>query len=292
MADKDEPVDGSRPVSDPTALTTQQLMHEIQNLRTELIAHSDFNREIVETLIENNRVRLQEWRDTATEVVQREMSHLKTEVISHSDFNRQVLTERASNNEKQIQDLRSNTSEHLDRNIVVLREALEARVASVESSVAVLYRQWEERQATLEARFRDRDKRQELLADAAKLSVVNAFEERDKRSEQLRQSSQMAVDTAFSTAKETISKLESTFTKSIDAQQVLLNAMSGSIDDKISDLKDRLTTIESRTAGMTTANTENRVVNADNSARLMALLGVVISVAVGIGEIVVRTVVH
>jgi len=46
-----------------------------------------------------------------------------------------------------------------------------------------------------------------------------------------------------------------------------------------------MTALENRTAGISSANQENRVVNHDNSARLLAGFGIAVAFAVGLGQI-------
>lgn len=90
--------------------------------------------------------------------------------------------------------------------------------------------------------------------------IETQFLERDKRTEQTTHDNKVAVDAAFAAAKEavgeqnksnaaSITKSEAAFTKQIDQTGVLLNAVAKATDEKIEDLKTRLTTIESRKSG-------------------------------------------
>ena len=55
------------------------------------------------------------------------------------------------------------------------------------------------------------------------------------------------------------------------------NVVLYSTDDKISDLKDRLTAIESRTSGITAANSANRDVSNDSTGRMLSVVAILIS---------------
>ena len=92
-------------------------------------------------------------------------------------------------------------------------------------------------------------------------SIQKQFIERDTRSEQTSRDSKTAVDAALQAAKEAvgeqnkssamaISKSETSTVKQIDQLAVLINAMGKSFDDKIEDVKERLTRSEGKGAGM------------------------------------------
>jgi hypothetical protein len=114
------------------------------------------------------------------------------------------------------------------------------------------------------------------------------FDERDKRANQRAEAGNTAMEAAFAAAKENTTEIKAGFTKSIDGLQNLMSTAVKATELMVSDLKERVTAIESRTSGMTAANTENRAANTDNSARMVAIIAVVVSLAVGAGEIVTR----
>ena len=95
-------------------------------------------------------------------------------------------------------------------------------------------------------------------------SIAIQFTERDVRTEQTSKDSKVAVDAALQAAKEAvgeqnksnalaISKSENTFTKQIDQIGTLITTLNKSFDDKIDDIKQRLTVMESRKEGEGTA---------------------------------------
>lgn len=93
-------------------------------------------------------------------------------------------------------------------------------------------------------------------------SVQTQFSERDVRTEQSAIGTKVAVDAALQAAKEAgakqqeasdkaIAKTETNTTKNIDQQSVLIANMTKALDDKIGDVKERLTLIEGSSKGMT-----------------------------------------
>jgi len=107
------------------------------------------------------------------------------------------------------------------------------------------------------------------------MGVAAQFSERDTRTDQRAGDTKLAVDAAFAAAKEATSKIEAGFTKSIDGQQDLMNTNTKATDDKISDLKDRITAMESRTQGIGLASQERRDESKDSRGLIGTILGVV-----------------
>jgi len=70
-------------------------------------------------------------------------------------------------------------------------------------------------------------------------AIQTQFKERDTRSDQTAKDNKSAIDAAFNAAKEAVSKSEGTTVKQIDQ-----------FDGKINDVKDRLTRIEGKGAGI------------------------------------------
>ena len=168
------------------------------------------------------------------------------------------------------------TTEQLERAISGLRDLLRTEMAG--------HRQ------VLETRLDDMDKAKDLLRvaigkipeevdknvvnlrtlhDEKFRSIQTQFAERDVRTEQSAKDSKVAVDAALQAAKEAvgeqnkssslaIAKSETATTKQIDQLGVLITATTKTTDDKIDDLKGRLTTIESRNNGMTEQKTDTK----------------------------------
>ncbi len=100
-------------------------------------------------------------------------------------------------------------------------------------------------------------------------SIETQFIERDTRTEQTSRDSKVAVDAALQAAKEAvgeqnkssalaISKSEAATTKQIDAIGLLIQSNTKNIDDKIDDLKSRLTTVEGHKQGAAEVRIDTR----------------------------------
>jgi hypothetical protein len=173
----------------------------------------------------------------------------------------------------------------LDRAIVSLRDLLEAKLLHIEGELAAYGKD----HARLLEEVKDiHISVRELAAvtDQRFMGISEQFKERDTRTDQRAGDTKLAVDAAFAAAKEATSKIEAGFTKSIDGQQTLLNTTTKSTDEKIGDLKDRMTAMENRTAGLSVAHTESRATKSDDSTRLIGVLAIAVSLIVGIAVVV------
>ena len=187
----------------------------------------------------------------------------------------------------------------LDRAISGLRDLLESRINQNSKDVDQIHTVLDTRDNAIRRQVADIHSLMSVeigkLAEVTRekfVGVAAQFSERDTRTDQRAGDTKLAVDAAFAAAKEATSKIEIGFTKSIDGLQQLLQAVSKSSDDKISDLKDRLTAVESRTAGISSANSENRTAWSDTSARMMAAVAIAVALVIGIAEIIVRLQAH
>jgi ribosome-associated translation inhibitor RaiA len=79
-----------------------------------------------------------------------------------------------------------------------------------------------------------------------KFNGVDAqFSERDTRTDQRAGDTKLAVDAAFAAAKEATAKIEAGFTKQLDAIGSIIDTKTVNLEGNISDLKDRMTAMES-----------------------------------------------
>jgi hypothetical protein len=119
-------------------------------------------------------------------------------------------------------------------------------------------------------------------------SIQVQFAERDTRTEQTSRDNKVAVDAALQAAKEAvgeqnkssgiaISKSEASTSKQIDQLVTMITTTTKGTDDKIDDIKDRLTRIEGKGEGADKAQT----VQYTSSSYTVAVIGIVIA-ALGI----------
>ena len=185
----------------------------------------------------------------------------------------------------------------LDRAITSLRDLLETRIGINTTGIAELNRIVERAtdKRTAEISTTVNGLHTLLSSEITALSAVTnqkfqgiyeQFKERDTRTDQRAGDTKLAVDAAFAAAKEATAKIEAGFTKSIDALQELLKATAKSSDDKIADMKERITTIEARTQGITSKRTEHREVRTNNAQAgyyVFAIVGMIFTTLIAVG---------
>ena len=139
---------------------------------------------------------------------------------------------------------------------MALREIIEARLAGNDKIAALLQAQLEQGSTASNVEVGHlRTEHEEKFK-----SIATQFTERDIRTEQTARDSKVAVDAALQAQKEatglqnesnnaSISKSEAAFTKQIDQIGVIINTTTKGTDEKIEDIKTRITQIEGRSSG-------------------------------------------
>jgi hypothetical protein len=149
------------------------------------------------------------------------------------------------------------TTEGIRREVGMLRELLETRLDGMDRAMALF-------QENITRVPTDVDKQVghlKALHEEKFLSIEVQFRERDVRTEQTSRDSKVAVDAALQAAKEAvgeqnrssalaIAKSETATVKQIDQQGLLIATATSGLNDKIDDLKARLTLMEGRGSGM------------------------------------------
>ena len=155
------------------------------------------------------------------------------------------------------------TTEAVTREIKQLKELLETRLNGMDTAMEIFReeltrsptevdRQIQHLEALLVEKFR--------TVDEKFASVVTRFNERDVRSERESKDNKVAVDAALSAQKEAagaqnesnataMTKSENGFTKQIDNISELIRTTANGWDRQMSDLKERVTRIESEYVG-------------------------------------------
>lgn len=256
-------------VTDPTALTTQSLLREITNLREILEARlngmdnavSSMQAVINRSPTINEVVAKYDERFDRTKISFEAMGQ---RITDHSETVEEMFIERdkAVSLLNQVI-LRSPTVNELD---VKFEKGLESMV---------------QRFLNMDKLFVERDKLLQQVHDFIEkspgvikeavghlrevteekfVSIQTQFRERDTRSEQSSKDSKVAVDAALQAAKEAvgeqnkssalaISKSEAATTKQIDALNTVMSTMEKGLDDKIDDLRNRITGMEGNSKG-------------------------------------------
>lgn len=132
-------------------------------------------------------------------------------------------------------------------------------------------------------------------------SIQVQFAERDTRTEQTAKDSKVAVDAALQAAKELVaqqntsnslamSKNETATTKQIDQLGLLIQTTARASDEKIDDIKERLTRIEGMGVGAITAQTTQAVAKTQDQA-VSSYIVAIIAVLVGVAGVVIAIIV-
>lgn len=149
------------------------------------------------------------------------------------------------------------TTQQLLREVGSLRDIIEARQAGVDKEIGLINGRLDGRQNAI----KEEVTHLQHLQDEKFHSIVVQFAERDTRTEQTSKDSKVAVDAALQAAKEAVAeqnkssslaiyKSEMATAKQIDQIGVTIQAMATNLNDKIDDMKSRITVTEGKGAGM------------------------------------------
>jgi len=231
MPDK-PPVMGMIPIPDPTILTTQQLVGAVSSLREILEARIFGMEKLIEQLVKQEH-------------------GLNTLIENKLEALTQIQNEKFRSIEIQFKERDTRNEQTTRDNRLAVDAALQA---AKEAGAAI-----DEKTAHLQALHGERFH-----------SISTQFIERDVRTEQTSRDSKVAVDAALQAAKEAvgeqnrssalaIAKSEAATVKQIDQQGLLIQTATGALNDKIEDIKDRLTRIEGMGVGQINAQTASQV---------------------------------
>jgi hypothetical protein len=151
-----------------------------------------------------------------------------------------------------------------DTSITQIRAILETRLDGMDKAIRLLQQTADKFPAAVDEKIHAlreiHEQRFTAITDTTSekfLSIEKQFAERDVRTEQAAGAVKIAVDAALQAQKEAAgeqnrsnalaqSKSETAFTKQIDQMSTLIQTMTKAFDDKIGDVKDRLTRIEGK----------------------------------------------
>jgi len=137
-----------------------------------------------------------------------------------------------------------------------LREVLETRLAGMDKAIDLIQSAADKVPSKMDVAIQQLRE----LQDEKFGSIAIQFKERDTRTEQTSKDSKVAVDAALQAAKEAVgeqnksnalanSKMEASFTKLIDQQAALIAATNKASDDKIDEIRARLSAMEGHSKG-------------------------------------------
>src|SRR5271154_2582056 len=183
------------------------------------------------------------------------------------------------------------TTQQLWREVGALKELINVRLEAAAEAVKLLQQQANRSPSINEVFLQHEERFKSTMGafDSAVASIKQQFAERDTRTEQTSRDSKVAVDAALQAAKEAvgeqnkssalaIAKSEAATTKQIDQIGAIITATNSGLNDKIDDIKSRLTLIEGRTAGIAQGGTEVRKNTNDMGALVIAGVGVLVAI--------------
>jgi len=174
------------------------------------------------------------------------------------------------------------TTQQLLREIATSREtteaivagfkaAIEARLAAMDIAIILVRESTEKFNGLVESSVNQLKDVDQVKFDA----IRDRFSDAKSALDVALQSASKAVDAAFSAAKEAASKIEVSFTKAIEQLQSLGSAQQKATDDKIDDVRTRVTTLESQKRGSN-----------DSIALMISVVGAVVALIAAVASVV------
>jgi DNA anti-recombination protein RmuC len=174
------------------------------------------------------------------------------------------------------------TTEELRRDVSALREILQARLDGMDRATIVLSETVNRTPTAIQLAVGHLQE----LHDEKFQGIALQFSERDTRTEQAAKASKEALDAALLAAKELVSqqneanaaaadKAEQSTIKQIDQIGIRIDTMQKALDDRLTELKERIDRGEGTTAGTATYRSERRL----DMGQVIAVVAVIVAVA-------------
>lgn len=174
------------------------------------------------------------------------------------------------------------TTQQLEGAIRALREMMEARIDGMDRAIRLV----ESERNIFPSRIDEKIAALGMVHDERFRSVAAQFSERDARNTATIRDSKLALDAALQAVREAttlqntsfamaVAKSEAAMMKQIDQILSLVQTTKSTLDEKIDDLKERMTRNEGTGAGQREAKTEGR----DTSNYWIGVLGALLGIA-------------
>jgi hypothetical protein len=178
------------------------------------------------------------------------------------------------------------------RELAATRELLETRLTGMDQATKLLSETVNRTPTVIQTEIAH----QRELTDEKFASVDQRFEERDVRSDQAARASKEALDAALLAAKELVSqqneanaaaadKAEQSTIKQIDQIGIRIDTMQKALDDRLTELKERIDRGEGGSSGASAQRTETRL----NTGQIIAAVGAMLAAAAIIVTIILAT---
>jgi hypothetical protein len=188
---------------------------------------------------------------------------------------------RAQSDWRPVPDPTTLTTEQLRRELSALREVLTARLDGMDRATSLLSETVNRTPTVIQTEI----SHIRQLVDEKFGSVGQRFDERDVRTDQAAKASKEALDAALLAAKELVSqqneanaaaadKAEQSTIKQIDQIGIRIDTMQKALDDRLTELKERIDRGEGSTAGAATSRTEQRL----DIGQLVSVIAVIVAI--------------
>lgn len=167
--------------------------------------------------------------------------------------------------------------EAMDKAIVLLQTIIDRLPRMMEEKIDALQRVHEEKFKSIGTQFQERDTRTDKMAEATSTAIAAAL-----------QAAKEAVGAQNTSSAAAITKSEMATDKRIEQLGTLIAAGAKTSDEKIGDIKDRLTRIEGNQAGVRDQKTEGQA----GSNQAVGIAAIVISAVAVIATIVIALTSH
>jgi Fe2+ transport system protein B len=175
------------------------------------------------------------------------------------------------------------TDRLVEKAITNLREIIDARINGMDQEIARIERDILARPEAISKEI----KHLQELHDERFRGIATQFAERDVRVEQTAKDTK-AVEKQNEAFSLSINKSEAATLKQIDSQADLIKSATGALNDKIDDIKERLTRIEGAAVGRITEKTEKDTNNHWVLSVVMGTIGVAGFLFTVIREVIIR----
>lgn len=177
------------------------------------------------------------------------------------------------------------TTQQLWREIGALKELIFSRMNAIERAITVAHddmvrvpTEVQKAISTLKELHEEKLRSIVDLMDARRISVDHLLAERDAHRLQANHDNKIALDTALAAAKESSGEQIKTQAMAIVKNETAASKQIEALEDKLNDMKDRLTTIEAMSMGSEKTDASHHITTNFNAYLIFGLIGIVLGI--------------
>jgi cation transport regulator ChaB len=207
-----------------------------------------------------------------TEMLNREVASLKEIIFTRLDgmdraivlFSENIerVTTEANNQTDHLKALHNGRFEGMDKAVKLLQDITDRIPETIDEKIGSLRQIQDEKFSSIQVQFKERDVRTDQSSKDSKVAVDAALQAAKEAVGEQNKSSAMAI-----------SKSEASVVKQIDQMGLLITTQAKAVDDKFSDIKDRLTRIEGKGEGKVGADTTHQA----SSSQIFTIISLIIA---------------